>query len=211
VNRVAWDFMEDPPVLNGPLADFAEAAISNDDGEFDSAEVLPGLYSVRISIGGVEGFQWLEVLEDSRLDLREEDRIAKYQAVKLGVNLDLKSRALQAAVASVHADLQRVIDWVRDGRGGSVELLETSQALGEELTGLADFSGVVRYRSGVRGLTSSHDQPTEGQRLDLIRMEEELDTLTRRIGDFLILDVDSFGRRVNDAGLDVAFFIGPIG
>jgi len=204
--------MEDPPVLNGPLGDFAEAAISNDDGEFDSAEVLPGLYSVRISIGGVEGLQWLEVLEDPRLDLAEENRIAKYQAVKLGVNLDLRSRALQEAVASVHADLRRVIDWVRDGgSGGDVELLETSQALGDELTGMADFSGVVRYRSGVRGLTSSYDQPTEGQRIDLIRMEEELDTLTRRIGDFLILDVNSFGRRVNEAGLDVAFFIGPIG
>jgi hypothetical protein len=57
----------------------------------------------------------------------------------------------------------------------------------------------------------SYDTPTEGQRLDLIRMEEELDGLTRSIGDFLILDIALFSRRVEQAGLDVSFFIGPIG
>jgi len=61
------------------------------------------------------------------------------------------------------------------------------------------------------GLTSSYDKPTEGQRLDLIRMEEELDGLTLRIGDFLILDINLFARRVGDAGLDASFFVGPIG
>ncbi len=212
LNRVTWDFMEDPPPISGPLAEFSDAAIGAEARAFSSAEVLPGLFSVRISREGAEGLQWLEVLEDPRLEISVEDRIAKYQAVKLGVNLVARSRALQAAVASVQAELRRVIDWVRDeGSRGSMELLETSQSLGEELAGLADFSGVTRYRPGVLGLTSSYDRPTEGQRLDLIRMEEELDPLTRRIGDFLILDINQFGRRVNAAGLDVSFFIGPIG
>jgi hypothetical protein len=76
---------------------------------------------------------------------------------------------------------------------------------------LADFRSALSYRPGVLGLTSSYDEPTEGQRLDLIRMEEELDGLTQRIGDFLILDINRFARRVEDAGLDVSFFIGPIG
>ena len=60
-------------------------------------------------------------------------------------------------------------------------------------------------------MTSSYGAPTEGQRLGLIRMEEELDGLTQRIGDFLILDINMFARRVEDAGLEVSFFIGPIG
>jgi hypothetical protein len=42
-------------------------------------------------------------------------------------------------------------------------------------------------------------------------MEEELDGLTLRIGDFLILDINLFARRVGDAGLDASFFVGPIG
>ena len=177
-----------------------------------SAEVLPGLFTVRISTAGAQRLQALQVQEDPRVDVELVDRISKYQAVKRGLGLDARLRALRAATASVHDELQRVIDWVReDGPMGDVTLLEASQALGDQLRGLADFESVMRYHPGVLGLTSSYDAPTEGQRLDLIRMEEELDGLTRGIGDFLILDINLFAGRVEDAGLDVSFFIGPIG
>jgi len=69
----------------------------------------------------------------------------------------------------------------------------------------------MRYRPGVLGLTSSYDRTTEGQRLDMIRMEEELDELTLRVGDFLILEINRFASEVAAAGLDASFFIGPIG
>ena len=212
MNRVVWDLREDPPTLNGPLGQFSNAAIETDDELVRSAEVLPGLFTVRISREGAQSLQGLEVHEDPRLEVELVDRISKYQAVKRGLDLDARQRALRAAIASVHDELQRVIDWVREGGlAGDVTLLEASQALGDELRDLADFRSVMRYRPGVLGLTSSYDEPTEGQRLDLIRMEEELDGLTRRIGDFLILDINLFARRVEDAGLDVSFFIGPIG
>jgi hypothetical protein len=97
------------------------------------------------------------------------------------------------------------------GFAGDAELLETGQSLVDELRELTDFRSVMRYRPGVLGLASSYDAPTEGQRLDLIRMEEELDRLMQRIGDFLILDINQFARRVYAAGLDASFFIGPIG
>ena len=212
MNRVVWDLREDPPTLSGPLGQFSDVAIESDDEWVRSAEVLPGLFTVRISREGAQSLQGLEVHEDPRLDVELVDRISKYQAVKRGLDLDARLRALRAAIASVHDELQRVMDWVRDGGfAGDVTLLEDSQALGDELRELADFRNVMRYRPGVLGLTSSYDEPTEGQRLDLIRMEEELDGLTQRIGDFLILDINRFARRVADAGLDVSFFIGPIG
>ena len=212
MNRVVWDLREDPPTLSGPLGQFSDAVIETDDEWVRSAEVLPGLFTVRISREGAQSLQGLEVHEDPRVDVELVDRISKYQAVKRGLDLDARLRALRAAIASVHDELQRVTDWVREGGFvGDVTLLEDSQALGDELGELADFRSVMRYRPGVLGLTSSYDEPTEGQRLDLIRMEEELDVLTRRIGDFLILDINFFARRVADAGLDVSFFIGPIG
>ncbi len=212
MNRVAWDLREDPPTPSGPLGQFSDAAIGTEEESVRSAEVLPGLFTVRISREGVERFQGLEVREDPRVDVELVDRISKYQAVKSGLDLDARLRALRAAVASVHDELQRVIDWVREGGlSRDVTLLEAGQALGDRLRELADFGGVMRYRPGVLGLTSSYDEPTEGQRLDLIRMEEELDGLTRTIGDFLILDINRFARRVEEAGLDVSFFIGPIG
>jgi len=211
MNRIAWDLQEDPPALGGTLARFSDAALDTNVGGLRSAEVLPGLFTVRISRDGAEAFQWLEVQEDPRLDIEVVDRITKYQAVKQGAELDMRRSALQAAIASVQRELQRVGDWVRGGSGGDAGLLEASQALGDELSELADFRGVMRYRPGVLGLTSSYDRTTEGQRLDMIRMEEELDELTLRVGDFLILEINRFASEVAAAGLDASFFIGPIG
>ena len=212
VNRITWDLREDPPTPSGPLGEFSDAAIGADDGGVRSADVLPGSFMVRISSEGAESVQSLEVRADVRVDIDLVERIAKYQAVKRGLVLDARLRALRAAIASVHDELQRVGDSVgARGFAGDVELLETSQRLGDELRELADFRSVMRYLPGVLGLASSYDAPTEGQRLDLIRMEEELDGLMRRIGDFLILDINRFARRVYAAGLEVSFFIGPIG
>ncbi len=212
VNRIAWDLREDPPTPSGPLGEFSGVVNGADDGRLPSADVLPGSFTVRISREGAESVQTLEVRTDPRVDIDMVERIAKYQAVKRGLDLDASLRALRAAIASVHNELERVSDSVGvRGFAGDVELFEASQALGDELRELADFRGVMRYRSGVLGLASSYDAPTEGQRLDLIRMEEELDVLMRRIGDFLILDINRFARRAYAARLDVSFFIGPIG
>ena len=212
MNRVVWNLREDPPTLSGPLGQFSDAASGTDDEWVPSVEVLPGLFTVRISRDGAQSLRALEVQEDPRVDVELVDRISKYRAVKRGLELDARLRALRAVIASVHDELQSVMDWVREsGFAGDVTLLEASQDLGDELRELADFRSVLSYRPGVLGLTSSYDEPTEGQRLDLIRMEEELDGLTQRIGDFLILDINRFARRVEDAGLDVSFFIGPIG
>ena len=212
VNRIAWDLREDPPTPSGPLGEFADVANGADDGGLRSADVLPGSFTVRISREGAESVQTLEVRTDPRVDIDMVERIAKYQAVKHGLDLDASLRALRAAIASVHNELERVSDslGVR-GFAGDVELFEAGQALGDELRELADFRSVMRYRPGVLALASSYDAPTEGQRLDLIRMEEELDARMQRIGDFLILDINRFARRAFAAGLDVSFFIGPIG
>ena len=212
INRVIWDLREDPPPPSGPLGQFADAAIGTEQGGVRSAQVLPGLFGVRIFRQGAQSLQWLEVEEDPRVDVELVDRITKYQAVKAGLDLDARMRALQAATASVRDELRRVIDWARErGTPAAATLLEAGQSLGDRLEELADFRSVMKYRPGVLGMTSSYDAPTEGQRLDLIRMEEELDEVTQRIGDFLILDINLFARRVEDAGLEVSFFIGPIG
>jgi len=212
MNRVVWDLREDPPTPSGLLGQFSDASTGTDDDWVRSVEVLPGLFTVRISRDGAESLRPLEVHEDPRVDVELVDRINKYRAVKIGLDLDARLRALRAAITSVHDELERVIDLLRErALAGDMALLETGQALGDELRQRSDFEGVLKYRPGVLGLTSSYDTPTEGQRLDLIRMEEQLDGLTQRISDFLILDINRFARRVEDAGLDVSFFIGPIG
>jgi photosystem II stability/assembly factor-like uncharacterized protein len=212
MNRIAWDLREDPPTPSGALAEFSDTALKTDDAGLQSVDVLPGLFTVRVSSEGAEGTQTLEVGTNVRADIDMVERITKYQAVKRGLDLDARLRALRAAIASVQGQLQRVSGLLGSrGFPGDVELLETSQRLGIELRELADFQTVMRYRPGVLALSSSYDGPTEGQRLDLIRMGEELDGLMQRVGDFLILDIDRFARSVYVTGLDVDFFIGPIG
>ena len=212
MNRVVWDLREDPPTPSGLLGQFSNAITGTDDDWVRSIEVLPGLFTVRISREGAESLRPLEVHEDPRVDVELVDRINKYQAVKSGLDLDARLRALRAAITSVYDELERVNDVLRErGLAGDMALLQAGQALGDELRQVSDFESVMKYRPGVLGLTSSYDKPTEGQRLDLIRMEEELDGLTLRIGDFLILDINLFARRVGDAGLDASFFVGPIG
>ena len=112
MNRVVWNLREDPPTLSGPLGQFSDAASGTDDEWVPSAEVLPGLFTVRISRDGAQSLRALEVQEDPRVDVELVDRISKYQAVKRGLELDARVRALRAAIASVHDELQRVVDWV---------------------------------------------------------------------------------------------------
>ena len=212
MNRVAWDLREDPPIPSGPLAEFSDVTTAADDGGPRGVDVLPGSFSVRISREGSESVRMLELRADPRADIDMVERIAKHQAVERGLMLDARLSALRAAIVSVHDELQRLSDTLgARGFGGDAALLESSQSLDDELRELSDFGSVMRHRPGVLGLASSYDAPTEGQRLDLIRMEEELDGLMRRIGDFLILDINQFARRVYAAGVEVSLFIGPIG
>ena len=140
MNRIAWDLREDPATVTGPLGEFSDVALGADDGGLRPADVLPGSFTVRISSEGAESVQMLEVGTDVRVDIDMVDRIAKYQAVKRGLDLDVRLRALRAAIASVQSELQRVRGLI-DGRGfmGDDELLETSERLGDELRELARF------------------------------------------------------------------------
>ena len=119
---------------------------------------------------------------------------------------------LQRATNSVREGVDRVLGLLEsDARFVGAELVTSGQRLRRRLEEVADFQGVDQYRSGVSGLSSSYDAPTEGQRIDLIRMEEALDILTERINDFLLLDVTRFRNQVGAADLDVFPSVGPIG
>jgi hypothetical protein len=222
MNRIAWDLREDLPRPSGPLGEFVDAVVEADGGmprpdesrpdEFRSVEVLPGSFAVRISRDGAQSVQMLDVRTDMTVEIEMVDRIAKYQAVQRAMDLDARLRALRAAIASVLDEFEAVIDVLGRSRTTEArELIAAGQGLSDELRALADFEAVMMYRPGLLGLTSSYDEPTEGERLDLIRTEEALEGLTLVIGDFLILEVNRFARRAEAAGLEVAFFIGPIG
>ncbi len=63
--------------------------------------MLPGTYTVRITRGGAESRQTLDVLPDPRVEIEMTDRITKYQALKRARELNVPSTELQRATNSV--------------------------------------------------------------------------------------------------------------
>ncbi len=209
LNRVAWDLREDLPAI---LLDSQSVGRSGSRPAPRGLQVLPGLYTVRIAKGADEALRTLQVLPDPRVQVEMTDRIAKYQALEKAQGLDVRTADLRRAIASVREGIERVVELLEsDGRPVTTELVTSARGLLTALDEVADFRDVDQYRSGVSGLSSSYDRPTEGQRIDLIRMEEALGLLTDEIDGILLLDVPRFRDRVEAVGIDVFPSVGPIG
>jgi len=209
LNRVAWDLLEDLPEV---LVDSSTTEGGRSRSAPQPLQVLPGTYTVRITRGPLESRRTLRVLPDPRVEVGMVDRIAKHQALERAQELDVLVAELRRATSRVKDGVDRAIQLLEaDERSIAAELITAGRRLTTALDEVADFKDVDQYRSGVSGLPSSYDAPTEGQRIDLIRMEEELRVLTERIDDFLLLDVARFRNRVQAADLEVFPSVGPIG
>lgn len=213
LNRVSWDLREDLPE---PVRELQAPGGGGRGGGFGRGvrgpEVLPGDYTVRITRGDAQTSRTLEVLPDPRVEIDMIDRVAKYQAVKAAAVLNARIARLQRATTQVREGVDRVLQLLgSDDLDGRSELRSSGQELKSRLEEVADFRSLDQYRSGVFGLSSSYDAPTEGQRIDLIRMEEALDRVEQEINDFLVLDVARFRERVRAADLEAFPLVGPIG
>jgi len=175
-------------------------------------QVIPGLYTVRIIRGASEGQQPLDVLPDPRVELDMTERIAKYQALQRAQELDVRMAVLRAAAAQMREGLERSLQLLAsDDRDVATDLVGAAQVLLANLEEVADFTELDQYRSGVSGLSSSYDAPTEGQRIDLIRMEEALRSLTDGLDGIRLLDLPRFRERLEAADVEVFPSLRPIG
>ena len=206
LNRVAWDLREDlPEVLQDPQWTWSRNAPQ-------PLQVLPGHYTVRIERGPSESRQPLELFADPRVELEMTDRVAKYQALQRAQALDVRVAGLRRAAHDIREGLGRTLQMLEsDDSMLAEELAAAARGLLRSVEEVADFTEVDQYRSGVSGLSSSYDAPTEGQRIDLIRMEEALGLVTNRMDGLRLLDVPRFRERLEAAGLGVFPSAGPIG
>ena len=212
LNRVSWDLREDLPEVLRQMPPEAKGRRGSGPGLLRGAEVLPGTYTIRLRSSGYLSDRTVEVHADPRVEVPMIDRIAKSMAIEKSLDLEARVGMLQTAVRRVVEGVDDVEERVgADTRAGMAALIEEGRDLKRRLLEVADFTGVEQYRSDVRGLTSSYDAPTEGQRLALIRMEETVDHLVQVIDDFLLLYVMPYRDRVEAANLDVFVFVGPIG
>ena len=209
LNRVAWDLTENLPEV---LQDSQSTETTGPGPASLPLQVLPGTYTVRILRGADESRRTLDVRPDPRVEVGMTDRIAKYRALEKAQALDVRVAELRRAIARVRKGVDRTLQLLESDEGFLVaELTTEALRLRAALDEVADFRDVDQYRSGVSGLSSSYDAPTEGQRIDLIRMEEALRLRTDRIDGVLLLDVARFRARLQAAGLEVFPSVGPIG
>ena len=202
VNHFVWDLREDlPESLRGA---------ENSDGSkaFLGVEVLPGNYKIRIKQGLASSEQSVEVLADPRIEVPLVDRITKYQALKR--YLEIEERVVQAHnwVASVDQRLGQIIERLLAESivVGSEELRIEALKLQDRLDIVGDFSGVYQYRKQVSNMFTSYDAPTEGQRLDLLRMEEAVQSLLGELEEFNYLELEIHAERLRAIGIEPFFF-----
>jgi len=206
LNRIAWDLREELPQM---LVDTQSAGRGP---QPQPLQVIPGLYTVRIIRGASEGQQPLDVLPDPRVELDMTERIAKYQALQRAQELDVRMAVLRAAAAQMREGLERSLQLLAsDDRDVATDLVGAAQVLLANLEEVADFTELDQYRSVVSGLSSSYDAPTEGQRIDLIRMEEALRSLTDGLDGIRLLDLPRFRERLEAADVEVFPSLRPVG
>tara|TARA_Y100001934_G_C11715775_1_gene478847 strand:- start:118 stop:507 length:390 start_codon:yes stop_codon:yes gene_type:complete len=89
---------------------------------------------------------------------------------------------------------------------GSEELRMEALKLQDRLDIVGDFSGVYQYRKQVSNMFTSYDAPTEGQRLDLLRMEEAFQSLFGELEEFNYLELEMHAERLRAIGIEPFFF-----
>lgn len=189
LNRIVWDLHEMLPAaarvrpLKGPRG--------------NGAEVIPGTYSIRLAYGDVESVGTLEVRPDPRVEVVMEDRRAKYLAARRSLELTAWRGELEQAIEDLRAGVAEL------HAGSNADVTAAAGLVLEALAEGPDFAAADRFRRSLRSLRSSYDAPTEGERLDLIRFEEELHRITDHVNGLLVTSVRDLQGMAQAAGMDV--------
>jgi hypothetical protein len=209
VNHFVWDLREEIP-------EHLRKTVNKDgDSRFQGIEVLPGSYTVRVERDLRTVEQRVEVVADSRGDIQLIERITKYHAMKRYFAIEEKVSKMQAWVDRVSQGISEISAYLAE-EPTSIELeglRSENRRLRDEFVQVGDFSKVYQYREQVANMTSSYDAPTEGQRLDLLRMEEAAEELFEKLKDFSYTNLKSHSEKLKLADIGPLLFLGfmPIG
>lgn len=208
LNRTSWNLREDlPGEVRGAGAGTRSGGGSR--GRVAPPEVLPGVYSVRVRNDGGESTRSLTVRADPRIDVSMDERLARYQAVTKAVTMSARASLLQQKAFEIGAAVDGVLALLEDEPtegaepGGHEDVRDAAKAVSERLGLLTDFQTLNFLQRSLRGISSSYDAPTEGQRIALQRMEEEVTRLVDAINGIVVLEVAEFRRVVTAAELGV--------
>jgi photosystem II stability/assembly factor-like uncharacterized protein len=226
VNRAAWDLRLDAPRRIPRKVDPGE---ENEFRRGRGADVLPGIYTVRVTYGGHKAEGPVNVLADPRFQIPREAREANFKAIRRATNLvgtvtDAVDRITRTRsdVNTIAGKLRRQDEEAKRTNPSAEdparkELLASARRLvrsldtfekrfwqGENPKALVrntDFES--RIGGTARSLGSSWDAPTPAQLAYLDREEKDLSATLAELNKFFAEDVAAFRAKVRDAKVDL--------
>lgn len=214
INRTAWNLRHDG---------FKRLRDEDDDDPEESLlpgpEVLPGMYTVRVTVSHHQATQKTEVLPDPRVAVTMADRRSKRDAMMhAGRRQELGVEAveqLRKAVQATDLVMKRLED---DDSEAAKALRESGDSLKrhltdleEDVTGPRDIQGFTsdpdaffsRIGLAYGQMRSSWEAPTEAQRIMLQQAETRLQELLSAVNHALTRDVAEFRERVLAYGVEL--------
>jgi photosystem II stability/assembly factor-like uncharacterized protein len=196
LNRTRWDLRVDAP-----------GGDEGGGGRFGRAfgpEVVPGEYTVRVSVAEERSEQPLTVLPDPRVEIPMADRVAKFDAQMEALELNARRSEMERVVREVNQAADRVIAAVRGLEDeGARELGRAGRELKRTLEEEVDFGPANSQRRSLFSMGSSWDAPTEGELLALRRTAAALDEIEAALTAFLAGPVAEFRTLTRAAELDL--------
>lgn len=229
VNRVVWRF--DGAGFRG--ANDTTPALELGGGP----ELLPGTYTVRVTLGEHESEASLEVLADPRVDVPMEERRAKLDAILAAGEISSTFSVAQARLRRAKADLEQIEALARRDRDPEVDedaedfvhpqqpLLDALDAAGERLDEISEaFNGPEEQKGinrrpdliGARvnrarwGMSSSWDAPTPAQLRVLEDAEAALAEGLEMLNDALATEVAAAREAFEASGLGLLRGLEPV-
>jgi photosystem II stability/assembly factor-like uncharacterized protein len=232
VNRAAWDLRYDAPRR-------IARQDSGEENEFRRGrgpDVLPGTYTVRVTMGDQKGEGTVTVVADPRFKLTPGAREASLQTTQRAMTLstavvDAVDRITRTRtdVNSITARLRKLDEEAKRQNPDAQdparkELLASARTLlkgldtlekrfwhSDDLRGLLPDDDLESRIGGVaRSLGSSWDAPTPAQLAYLDRGEKDLNAALADLNKFFAGDVATFRTKVQDAKIELLSDTGPL-
>jgi hypothetical protein len=131
LNRTNWDLRHEAPVK--PQGDAAESFMGPPRGPF----VLPGAYSVKLTVGSLEATQTVTVEEDPRVTATDEDRRAWHDALMEAGKTWARADAADKAAKSLRKQLEELQESLKKRTGTPEALTKAVRALLDKVTAQA--------------------------------------------------------------------------
>lgn len=210
MNRVGWNLRKDAPAGGGRFS--------------RGSYVLPGNYTVRVTVGDAESEALLRVHADPRVDIPLSRRAEKAAALERAGEWVAASREAETRLEEVLDALGEVLARL-DEEEGAAELIREGEALrdtldaamealftGPECQGICGGDPVAStIRTPLYLLGSSPDAPSPNDRLAMEQAEEALDGVLERVNALLTERVAPFARALEDAGYSPFPSLEPLG